>query len=250
MIKELQQQHDKQNEEYVTAKAKLFAEKKEGELNNIANARLDKLSEVLNTVSDLDKDPYVETLDLFVSFFDDVILECVVLTNRREVIENKIIDIAKEIISHPTKNKSRNTKEEHVTAIIVDSLNSKKSTSAISKEMANALLDETNPMRLGLSLYVNFCEKNPKAAVADALDYLQTENSVRTHLISGNDSETFAALEKLIASPIKCPEKYLLTALNSFYHGFDNDAKRALDIGLHSFPNNERLLSAKKAIGG
>jgi hypothetical protein len=194
------------------------------------------------------KTKYVETVDTFVSFFDDVVYECVVLTNRRGEIESAIIELCKKALEKPTADGKRDTKNEHVTAKLVDCLNSAPSAD-ISKEITAVMLDETNPLRLGLTFYFDFCKKNHLITDTVSLNYLKTETEVREGLILGNDHKSYDGLEKLLASPIDCPEKYLLISLNSFYHGFDKDAVNALDIGLAKYPGNERLLSAKSALG-
>jgi len=247
-MKELQQNHDKQNGVYISAKAELFSKsnKMTDELDALANDRLDKLCEVMAGIPGADIEAaasYVETVDLFVSFFDDVVLECAELTGRRAEIEYSIIELCKKALEKPTKDGARNSKDEHVTARFIDCMVSN------SKDMAAALLDDTNPLRLGLTLYVDICEKSPEVVNAQALDYLKTEAEVRKNLIKGNDQAAFTSLEKLLASPVDSPEKYLLTSMNSFYHGFEKDARIALEIGLKNYPGNERLLSAKGALG-
>ena len=142
----------------------------------------------------------------------------------------------------------RNEKTEHVTAKFIDFLGAEPSSEA-SREMAAALLDATNPLRLGLTLYVNFCEQNSQFAETESLNYLKTETKVREGLVNGSDTEVLEGLEKLLSSPIDNPEKYLLLSLNSFYHGLENDAANVLQIGLQKFPGNERLNSAKDALG-
>jgi hypothetical protein len=249
-MKNLQEAHDKSNEAYTTTKAELFSRKSKkltDELNSLANDRLNKLNETIAGISDFGNS-YVEAVDTFVSFFDDVILECAELTSRRAEVEEKIIGLCKNAMEKPTAENKRNEKEEHVTAKIVDCITKEMPPPLISATMAAALLDNTNPLRLGLTFYEAFCEKNPLFADTKALYYLKTEAEVRASLIKGDDEQAFAALEKMMASPIECPEKFLLFALNSFYCGLENDAVRALDIGIGKFPGNERLLSAKSAL--
>jgi hypothetical protein len=241
--------HDRQNEEYISAKTRLYEASKQSlnaELKSIANDRLNKLSETIAEIK-VKGTKYVETVDTFVSLFDDVINECVILTNRRAEIEEKIIEICKQAIQKSTA--KRNAKNEHVTARFIDCLDAEPS-AEISREMAAALLDVTNPLRLGLSLYVDFCEKNSQFAEIESLDYLKTETKIREGLVNGSDEDVLKGFEKLLLSPIDCPEKYLLLSLNSFYHGFESDAANVLKIGLHKFPDNERLLSARDELGG
>ncbi|MCL2356507.1 MAG: hypothetical protein FWC70_05000 [Defluviitaleaceae bacterium] len=228
-MKHLQENHDKQNEAYLTAKAKLFEEGGQpGDFAEIANARLDKLAPT-DTGGN-----YLETLDFFVSFFDDVVLECAEITDRREEIETKILSWCAKIL--PEKSK-RDPENEHVTARIIDG----------DEKMSDAILHDTNPLRLGFFAFLAYCEKNP--ASPEVLEYLKLERGVRAFLTKGEDAAAFASLEKLLLSPVNCAEKYLLVALCLFYQGFEDDARNSLDVGLKISPNNQRLLSAKDALG-
>lgn len=242
---DLQKTHDKQNEDYIFEKTKIFsAGQNPGELEALASGRLDKLFAVIDGV-DTTTENYVESLDIFVSFFDDVVLECAELAGRRQETEEKIIALCEKIL--PDK-KDRDTKNEHVTARIIDCTKSREKPEAIAKELTEAILDGTNPLRLGSFIFAYFCAKNPGIIASEVMDYLMTEREVRAHLIKGDDTGAFVALETLLKSPIDTPERYLLVSLNSFYHGFEADAHHALDIGLKKHPGNERLLSAKGAL--
>jgi len=245
-ILELQQEHDKQNEKYVTDKAAIFSGLRVSKikLEANANARLDKLCETMSGITDFSV-PYVEALDLFVSFFDDVILECVIYASRRAEIEGKIIALCKKALEKPNSDGTRNTDEEHITATLIDCLD-KEPADEISRKMAASLLHDTNPLRLGLTFYSSFCEKNPHLTNAIIVEYLQLETKVRESLVK--DTDAVPPVDKLISSPFDCPEKYLLTALNFFYHGFKDDAINALNIGLSKFPDSQRLSAAKDAL--
>lgn len=244
-ISSLQQEHDKYNEVYVNAKTELFSssEATRDEFIAIANTRLDKLNETMAGISETSVS-YIEDVDLFASFFDDVVLECAELTNRRAQVEEKIIALCKKALEKPIAENTRNAADEHVTAKLVDCLSVAPS-AEVGKNMAAALLDETNPLRLGLTYYEKFCKENPSFADSSALEYMELESEVRSNLVTGNVEAVLTALEKLIPHPHDCAEKYLLLSLNSFYHGFEDEAKRALEIGLGKFPENERLLFAK-----
>ncbi|MCL2577512.1 MAG: hypothetical protein FWE27_05620 [Defluviitaleaceae bacterium] len=246
-ITQLQQEHDKQNENYVSEKAKIFSgiRVSKAKLETNANARLDKLCEALAGISEI-SGSYIEAVDLFVSFFDDVILECIYASRRAE-IEEKIFALCKKALEKPNSDGNRNANDEHITAKLIDCLNTEPS-AIVSRKMAAALLDNTNPLRLGLSFYENFCEKNPVFTDVVALDYLKVETAVREALIKNTNPGDIPPIEKLLASPFDCPEKYLLTALNFFYHGYKDDALNALNIGLNKFPANERLTNAKDAL--
>ncbi|MCL1843727.1 MAG: hypothetical protein FWF79_07935 [Defluviitaleaceae bacterium] len=254
-IKAMQKNHDALNAEYIADKAKMFTQEMfaEGTEENtkwkaLAGTRLDKLVKTLDGISDAEiaAAPYVDALDLLVSFFDDVMLECAEIADRRAEIESKIVTTGAKVLAKPTAESTRNTETEHVTATIIDCISAVPS-EIVSSTMAKAILDDTNPLRLGFTFYLNFCKENQTLVAAQALDYLVTEAGVRRNLIKGDHTSVLEGLEKLLACPFNCPEKYLLASLNSFHHGFDDDAKRIINLGLQAFPNNERLLSAQGA---
>jgi hypothetical protein len=251
-MKELHQMQDKFNEIYATSKADIFTEEmftKGSEANTkwlaLAATRIANLNETLSSVTDaeLSAPSYVETVDILVSLFDDVILECAELTGKRTEIENTLA----QLVNKATANATRDAAAEHVFTQFVDALNSPAS-GEISSQMAATLLHDTNPLRLGFSLYEKFCAENPLFTDVAPLDYLKIEATVRRGLITGDNAATLTALEKLLNTNISTPEKYLLASLNSFYNGFEADAIRALEIGLNAFPGNERLTSAKGAL--
>lgn len=247
-IPNLQKKHDTQNEAYVIAKTERFSTGIiESEWLALANERVDELLKTMKGLRKIDEADYVEALDLFVSFFDDIVLECVELTGRRAEIEEKIFALCKKVLVKPTDENARKPDDEHVTAKMIDNLAANPSAQTFGA-ITSAILDDTNPLRLGLSFYVNFCEKNPDLVDADSLNYLNNEAEVRVAFITGDDVAAFTAVEKLLRSPINCPEKYLLLSLNTFYQGLEEDAINALEIGLKAFPGNERLQNAKNAI--
>ncbi|MCL1845949.1 MAG: hypothetical protein FWF77_08610 [Defluviitaleaceae bacterium] len=233
---DLQKTHDTHNEQYLDAKSKMFEEARTDGLEKLASARLDKLLKEMSGIKIPAETNYVESLDLFVSFFDDVILECAELTDRREEIETKILTYCAKILPEEGE---RDAENEHVTAHIINRAKTH-------EEMKAAILHDTNPLRLGFFVFSEFCEKNEPNS--EVLTYLQTEREVRVLLIKGDDAAAFSAVERLLQSPINSAEKYLLVSLNMFYLGLDDDARNALDIGLRNSPDNERLLSAKAAL--
>jgi len=246
-ILNLQKEHDAQNDAYIVAKEELFSgdeSAQEAKLASLANGRLNVLNISLEGISDFSGE-FVANLDGLVSLFDDVILECADLTNRRKEIEANIMEMCKRAVDAAEQ---RDEANEHATAKLIDSLLATASKEGVEK-MESALLDATNPLRLGFTLYEAYCKKNFGLANAESMAYLQNEAAARVALAKGDDSAAFAAIEKLMTSKVDTPEKYLLVSLNSFYHGFEEDAVRALDIGLAKFPENERLSSARNALG-
>ncbi|MCL2050044.1 MAG: hypothetical protein FWG87_15090 [Defluviitaleaceae bacterium] len=244
-MQKLHETHDKHNAEYISAKAELFKTKPSDEaLRAVASGRLDQLTEMLGAVEIADTG-YVQSIDTLVSFFDDIVCECAIATDRRAEIEEKILALCKTALDKSTE--KRDKKNEHVTAALLDSLTLAPSAEA-SAAISAALLDSTNPLRLGLTRYIAFCEQNPNLADPKSLDYLKTEAAIRESLFFGNDKATSAAVERLLTSPIDCPEKYLLVSLTMYYYGYEADAKAVLERGLGIFPKNERLVSAKNSL--
>ena len=251
-IEQLHKEHDSQNEVYLTAKAELFS-KGNGEANHkkwlkIAHKRIDTLIEQLAKITPetiAAASSYIESTDCLVSFFDDIILECVMFTDRRKEVEGKILDLVKEALGTPTAERTRDHETEHVVCTLVDALVLQEvKLSARGATMVTALMHDTNPLRLGFTYYKTFCEKHTRSVDRPALEYLQTEENARTRLMNGELSEAVDEVTKLFSSPYNNPEKFLLLALSSFGSGIVDDAKRTLEIGLNNFPGNDRLQSA------
>ena len=251
-INQLQQEHDVANSNYANAKMTLL---QEPELNSdkwesLANQRLDTLVSDLCKVTSDDiesYDSYVEVVDCFVSFFDDIVLECALLTNRRKELEEKIINKCKVALTKPTELKTRQTKDEHIVSSLIDSVSNQ--SDPIVKRLlllVSSLMHETNPLRLGLSFYEDFCEEHPDATDKIVLDYFKTEEDIRFHLTMGNVKDANEALIKLFNMDYKTPEQYILMSLNTLYMNSPEDSKRSLDIGLEKFPESKRLLIAKE----
>ncbi|MCL2216565.1 MAG: hypothetical protein FWB91_06035 [Defluviitaleaceae bacterium] len=244
----LQMSHDVQNEVYVSAKANAL------DLKKIANDRLDEMFKALASVTpkDIDAMPsYVEVVDLFVSFFDDVVIECALLTGRRAETEKNLLNLCKEALGKPSELKTRDSKKEHIVATFIDSLILHEAPLAVrAAGLSATLIDATNPLRLGLTFYKIFCEKYPGEVDARLLQYFKLEEEARMALVTNNAAIATDKIAKLFELPINEPEKYLLMSLNSFYNGLTDDARRVLDIGLSAFPGNQRLQSAKDALAG
>jgi len=257
-INELKQNHDSTNEEYISAKFKLVSGVAKPDMEKwaqLADNRIDELNKTLALITDTDimaMPSYVEVVDLFVSFFDDVILECALLTKRRAEIEKKILDLCKEALGTPTADATRDRDGEHITCSLIDALVFVEAPlPARASSLTAALMHDTNPLRLGFTLYKIFCDKYPNDINGGALQYLTAEEEVRLSLItSQNDAETADKLDALFKVPINNPERYILMSLYSFYNGFPKDASRALEIGLKAFPGNERLLGAQAGLAG
>ena len=250
----LRSEHDSANTNYITKKGALF---EEGELHGeqwekLANERLNTLAQTLNTITEKDIEAcpsYVETVDLFVSFFDDVILECAGLTNRLKESEMKILELCQIAVGTTMDDKTRDSKNEHAICTLIDGLVMTELPLATrGSAMTAALMHPTNPLRLGQSLYEIFCDKYPEAADRIIVDYLACENNLRKALTDGSPAEASEYADKLMNMPITSPEKYLLISMVMFYSEMTSEASRTLDIGLNEFPMNDRLLKAKEGL--
>jgi len=248
-IEQLQQEHDITNANYANEKMTLLQgpEPHNIKWEALANQRLDSLMAVLDkvTVEEIES-PYVEVVDCFVSFFDDIVLECALLTNRRKEFEEKIINKCKVVLKKPTELKTRQTKDEHIVSSLVDSV-SNESDPVVKRLLllVSSLMNETNPLRLGLSFYESFCEKHPEAD-KNVLEYFKTEESIRLHLTMGNIKEANEALIKLFSMDYSTPEQYILMSLNTLYMNSPTDAVNSLNVGLQKFPESKRLQLAKQ----
>jgi len=254
--KHLFDEHDKQNNEYIQFKAGLFSKEPanvEG-LPEQAGKRLDGLIKTLNSVTkeSIHEAPsYVAVIDTFVSLFDDLILECALITGRRNEVESKLLDLCKEALGGPTAERTRDTQNEHVVSLLIDGLVLHEL--PIEKRgmvIGEALINETNPLRMGLTFFEKFSEKYPEYVNKQLMDYLKSEESVRLYLALGKGADATETLTRMYEMPINTSEKLLLIALNSFYGGFNNDAVRAVEIGLKMYPGNERLLNAQRGLTG
>ncbi|MCL2839237.1 MAG: hypothetical protein FWE05_00560 [Defluviitaleaceae bacterium] len=249
-IANMQMSHDVQNEVYVSAKA--ANESDTAPLKTAANDRLNELFKVLTPITGEminAMHSYVEVVDLFVSFFDDVILECALLTDRRAEVEKTLLDLCKEALGKPTEEKARDAKAEHIVATFIDALIIHEAPlDARSRSLAVGLLDNTNPLRLGLTLYKIFCEKYPNNVDKNIYNYFKLEEETRLALITGDTVKATENIGKLFETPINDPEKYLLMSLNSFSNNLIDDAKRVIDIGLKTYPNNKRLQNARDGL--
>jgi len=247
-INQLQQEHDITNANYANEKMTAFNEQQFEKWEVLANQRLDTLVANLDkqTIEEIDSHgSYVEVVDCFVSFFDDIVLECALVTNRRKEIEEKIINKCKVALNKPTEQKTRQSKDEHIVSSLVDSVTN--DSDPLVKRLlllVSSLMNETNPLRLGLSFYEDFCEKQPEAD-RNVLEYFKTEEDIRFHLTMGNIKEANDALVKLFSMNYETPEQYILMSLNTLYMNSPDDAKRSLDVGLSKFPESKRLQLAK-----
>lgn len=255
-IDKLHQEHDKQNENYLDAKAALFSkgngEADAGKWKTLANKRLDSLVSLLSGITNEDiaaASSYISATDCLVSFFDDIVLECTLLTDRRNEIEGKLLDLVKEALGTPMEQNTRDMEAEHVACSFIEGLvmheaplDSRYST------MTSALMHDTNPLRLGLTFYKIFCEKYPDTVDEALMEHLHLEENVRIMLMNGNMSQVLDEVTKLFATPYNNPEKFLLLSLASFGSGLTDDAIRTLEIGLGSFPDSERLKSALESL--
>ena len=249
-FKKLARKHDIHNEDYVKAKeTHLMNDFNPKLVRAFAETRLNKLIKVLDDIKkeDFTPLPYIPVVDLLVSFFDDVILECVLMSNRRKEIEEALLDLCKEVIAEPTVNSIRDRKNEHIVSTFIDGLILSEVPLGIrATGMAGALLHPTNPLRLGLSLFKIFAAKYPDATNQQVLEYLELEEAVRISLISEENEATADKLAKLFESPVNNSEQYMLMSLYSYTNGLVDDAIRAIELGLAAYPDNERLLQARE----
>lgn len=253
-ISKVRETHDKHNELYMASKTELFGQDKlnDDEWVKIAGIRLSQLSAALDAVDDKDIDEakdYIEIVDCFVSLFDDVVLECVLLTGMRKEIETKILDLCKQALGKPSQEKTRNFESEHVVCQFIDGLIMNEIPLDLrAHPIKNAMMHDTNPLRLGKTLYDVFAEKYPEHVDATLTEYLNCEEALRANLTNGDPVEGADISAKLLAMPVNNPERYLLLSMVTFYNGLVDDAARTLEIGLKEYPGNDRLLKAQEGL--
>jgi len=255
-IQQLKETHDNQNDLYIQGKGDLFAagQIQDNALKPLAEDRLANLITVIDGISQeaMDAMPnYIEVIDCFVSFFDDVILECALITNRRKEIENKILNLCQKVLGKPTEEKTRDFDEEHVVCALIDGLVIHELPMMMrANTIKSAMLDDTNPLRLGQTFFEDFCVRYPEYADLPMLEYLKCELSLREKLINGDPAEASSIASKLMGMPINNSERFMLVAMVMFLNGVTSDATRILELGLNDFPGNERLLAAQRSLNG
>ena len=250
----LQQEHDKANEEYSLAKNTLLKgpephiEPWKYVSNHRINLLVDALSQI-NPVHIAEAPSYVQAIDCFVSFFDDVVLECALIANRRKEVEEHILNLCKEALAEPTKTRTRNNDDEHVVCTLIDGvLIHEAPIKARYGTISAALTHETNPLRLGYTFYQTFCEKYPEAIEITIFKYLKAEEEVRHFLSLGKFTEANDALARLFSLDYYTPEQFILMSLNTFYSGNSQDVAKSLVLGLEKFPHNRRLIQLKESL--
>ena len=253
-IKGLLAEHDKQNEVYLSQKAEIVEDLDITNLTwlGIAEERIDSLLQSLSVITNADllnHESYVEAVDGLVSLFDDVVLECALIVKRREVVEEKILTLVKVAIAKVTDENARDRTQEHIVASLIDGLVLTEVPLVLrSSTITAALLHDTNPLRLGITFYRIFCDKYPEQSDNAARKYIDSEEEARTFMLTGNSNEATAIIAELFNSPIKTPEKYLLLSMSSFFSGLNEDAIRAIEMGIEVFPTCSRLINAKTAL--
>lgn len=253
-LTQLKESHDNQNEAYIAEKSNLFenGEAPRDQWLALANKRIEQLLADIQPISpeEVDAMPdYIEVVDCFVSFFDDVTLECAQLTNRRAEVEKAILGLCQGALGKPTEEKTRNSDEEHVACALIDGIIMHELPLVVrAAAVKSAMLHDTNPLRLGYTLYESFCVKYPEHADLQTLEYFRCEELLRNQLLSGNPADSAETAARLMAMPINNPERYLLMSMVVFFNGFIDDAARTLELGLNDFPDNERLLKAQEGL--
>ena len=216
---------------------------------NLATARLYKLNEELEHVFAWNNTmPYTDNLASLVSYFDEVVIEAAAILGKRDEVENKILGACwKQLTDAKEKGiRAKNRQKEHGVARLIDAALSMSQKSARDRVqmMLGALYDESNPNRLGLMLYENFCVQNPKVSDPVMLQYLKAEVRARECILIGHQEQAAELIDELFALPVSDPEKYLLLGHNHLLSGLAEEALSAIAAGLETFPESARLRNA------
>ena len=241
-------EHNKANADYIAKKSKMGKNLDVSILTKYANERIELLFGLLSTISEADinkESSYVSVVDFLVSLFDDIVLECALLTGQRAEVEERIIVLCEIAKAKADKENCRDINEEHIVLTLLDGLDMRDDSEIKLSVIHAALLHETNPLRLGLCKYKSYIGETNN----EVQEYLFTEERIRMMFLQGDAAQATLEVEKLANMKINTPEKYLFIALNSYYNGFVDDAKKAIRIGLHAFPASERLKIASNELG-
>ncbi|MCL1986833.1 MAG: hypothetical protein FWG64_02545, partial [Firmicutes bacterium] len=84
-------------------------------------------------------------------------------------------------------------------------------------------------------------QKHTYIADYELLNYIQTEQTARKQLFTGNFEQALDTTIQLFNSKISTPEQYVILTLCGYHLGLTEDAQNAVETGLQLFPNYPRL---------
>ncbi|MCL1989200.1 MAG: glycosyltransferase [Firmicutes bacterium] len=177
-------------------------------------------------------------IDIVTSYYNDIIFETAAIADNLSEIDDEIFKTIHIIF----QNGNVSANFDNPVVRIITAINS--TTMLIDEvkvEIANGLLDYRNPYRIGFETYKNLSAKYPQILNRELLDYLETEQTARKLLFTGNLEQSLDTVIQLFNSKISTPEQYVILALCGYHLGLAEDAKNAVETGIKLFPNYPRL---------
>ncbi|MCL1989199.1 MAG: glycosyltransferase [Firmicutes bacterium] len=184
-------------------------------------------------------------IDILTNYYNDIIFEIAAIGDNLSDIDNEIFKTIHIIFQH--YNVSTNF-DNPVVQMIVAINSTTISIDEVKLEIANGLLDYRNPYRIGFETYKNLSAKYPQLLNRELLDYLETEQTARKLLFTGNFEQSLDTTIRLFNSKISTPEQYVILALCGYHLDLIEDAKNAVETGLQLFPNYSRLEELQNVI--
>ncbi|MCL1989201.1 MAG: glycosyltransferase family 2 protein [Firmicutes bacterium] len=179
-----------------------------------------------------------QNIDIVTGYYDDIVFETANHLNWLDKVDNLLFSTIGVIIK---ENQLKNNFGNPVVRMIVAINNKTISVDEIKLEIANGLLDCCNPYRIGFEAYKTLSTKHTQIADSELLAYLETEQTARKLLFTGNLEQSLDTVIQLFNSKISTPEQYVILALCGYHLGLTEDAKNAVETGLQNFPNYPRL---------
>ncbi|MCL1988255.1 MAG: glycosyltransferase [Firmicutes bacterium] len=235
-------EHDMFNEFY-TGYKNLFAKWNlldEYRLSLLSIIRVDYLEklQLTNIFAFNNKNTPAENIDIITNYYDDIILETAIISNRLSEVDNAIFNTIIYIIQN---NEISSNFDNPVVKLYLALSDQTISFDQLKLEITNALLNYKNPYRIGFETYKNLSAEHPQIVNYDLLNYLETERTARKLLYTCNFEQALDTVIQLFESTISTPEQYVILAICGYHLGLTEDSKNAVETGLDIFPNYPRL---------
>ena len=191
------------------------------------------------------KNTPTQNIEEIIGYYDDIIVETAsifdALTNYNNsfpTIDNLIFKNIETILQN---NELPSEFDNPIVRIITAINSTTMSIDEIKLEISNGLLDYRNPYRIGFETYKTLSQKHTYIADYELLNYIQTEQTARKQLFTGNFEQALDTTIQLFNSKISTPEQYVILTLCGYHLGLTEDAQNAVETGLQLFPNYPRL---------
>ncbi|MCL1989203.1 MAG: glycosyltransferase family 2 protein [Firmicutes bacterium] len=208
-------------------------------LINFANLTIQGLAYALTKIFAFNnKNATTTNIDIVTNYYNDIIFETAAISDSLLEVDNEIF---KTILTIIQTGKVPANFDNPVVRMITAINSTTMLIDEVKLEIANGLLDYRNPYRIGFETYKNLSDKYPQLSNPELLAYLQTEQTARKLLFTGNLEKALDTVIQLFNSKISTPEQYVILTLCGYHLGLTEYAKNAVETGLKNFPNYPRL---------